>query len=310
MIELGKHIAYLLPNHHCVIVPGLGGFVTQYTSARYAKEEGILYPPYRSIGFNPQLTINDGLLVQSYMGLYETNYPEAMRLIEQDVAEIKLEMQQTGKHELHGIGSLRWLMNGSIGFEPHKAGIPTPEFYGLSTLNVSQQDQTNKENVTLQEEEDKEPRRRRFYTLRINREVVNYVAAAVISIFFYFLWAVPVSDGNILAEKGEAAFASSVPMIPKTVVSQNATPEAEIAQPAPVEALFTIVLASSIPLKNAEAYVAELHEKGMTDAAVMVKGKMIRVVYGSYAENSEAYTAVKKLHHDDAFSQAWVMSLK
>ena len=75
MIELSRHIESLMLNHDCVIVPGLGGFITQYMHARYIAEEGLFLPPYRSVGFNQQLTFNDGLLVQSYMQAYDTSYP-------------------------------------------------------------------------------------------------------------------------------------------------------------------------------------------------------------------------------------------
>ena len=82
MIELSKHIECLLLRHNCVIVPGLGGFVTQYVPARYVPEEELFFPPFRSVGFNPRLTLNDGLLVQSYMQAYDTSYPETLRIVE------------------------------------------------------------------------------------------------------------------------------------------------------------------------------------------------------------------------------------
>ena len=64
MIELAKHIEYLLLENDCVVIPSLGGFIAHYQPAHYEESEGIFLPPIRSIGFNPQLTMNDGLLVQ------------------------------------------------------------------------------------------------------------------------------------------------------------------------------------------------------------------------------------------------------
>ena len=72
MIELSQHIEVLLLENDCVIVPGLGGFVAHYTPAIQV-EENVFLPPTRTIGFNPQLKLNDGLLVQSYMAVYDTN---------------------------------------------------------------------------------------------------------------------------------------------------------------------------------------------------------------------------------------------
>ena len=76
MIELAQHIEVLLLENDCVIVPGLGGFVAHYTPAMRVAEENVFLPPTRIIGFNPQLKMNDGLLVQSYMAVYDTDFYE------------------------------------------------------------------------------------------------------------------------------------------------------------------------------------------------------------------------------------------
>ena len=72
MIELAQHIEVLLLENDCVIVPGFGGFVAHYAPATHVKEENLFLPPTRTIGFNPQLKLNDGVLVQSYMAVHDT----------------------------------------------------------------------------------------------------------------------------------------------------------------------------------------------------------------------------------------------
>lgn len=59
MIELAQHIEALLLENDCVIVPGFGGFVAHYAPATHVKEENLFLPPTRTIGFNPQLKLND-----------------------------------------------------------------------------------------------------------------------------------------------------------------------------------------------------------------------------------------------------------
>ena len=63
MIELSRHIEMLLLENDCVVVPDFGGFIAHYQPARYVEEEGIFLPPLRTVGFNPQLTMNDGMLM-------------------------------------------------------------------------------------------------------------------------------------------------------------------------------------------------------------------------------------------------------
>lgn len=79
MIELAKHIEVLLLDNDCVIVPGFGGFVTHYIPATRIAEENLFLPPTRIIGFNPSLTMNDGLLAQSYASVYDTTFPDATK---------------------------------------------------------------------------------------------------------------------------------------------------------------------------------------------------------------------------------------
>ena len=73
VIELERHIEILLLSNDCVIVPNLGGFVAHNIEARYQEQEQLFLPPLRTLGFNPQLTINDSLLVQSYITKAPTN---------------------------------------------------------------------------------------------------------------------------------------------------------------------------------------------------------------------------------------------
>lgn len=200
MIELSRHIECLMLKHDCVIVPGLGGFVTQYVPARYVSDEQLFLPPYRSVGFNSQLTLNDGLLVQSYMQAYGTDYSETLKLIDDAVMQLKNELQEKGEYELSGIGKLIMGIEGTYNFIPCEAGVLSPELYGLDAVNVA----AVKHTVQAEEQEkaiEKEKKRKirlhrseKSYTITLNRELVNYVAAAVIAVFFYFIWAVPVGD--------------------------------------------------------------------------------------------------------------------
>ena len=75
MNELERHIEILLLSNDCVIVPDLGGFMTHHVDARYDEEEQIFLPPLRTLGFNPQLKINDSMLAQSYVEAYEIQRP-------------------------------------------------------------------------------------------------------------------------------------------------------------------------------------------------------------------------------------------
>jgi len=145
MISLSRHIELLLLDHDCVIVPGLGGFIANMTSASYTgypnDEEGthdnLFLPPYRSIGFNPRLVINDGLLVQSYMQVYDASYPNAYMQMEKEIGQVLEQLELTGEYTLEGIGSLHKSLNQGITLSAMESGILTPSLYGTYSFEIT-----------------------------------------------------------------------------------------------------------------------------------------------------------------------------
>lgn len=137
MIQIGRHIEILLLSNDCVIVPGLGGFVTHKINARYDEDDCIFLPPIRTLGFNPQLQINDSLLVISYVEAFDISYPEALRMIEAEVEELKQRLATEGNYEMNGIGNLYLNKEGVVVFEPCEAGVLTPDLYALSSFDFA-----------------------------------------------------------------------------------------------------------------------------------------------------------------------------
>ena len=136
VIELERHIEVLLLSNDCVIVPDFGGFMAHHVDAHYDEEEGCFLPPQRTLGFNPQLKINDSLLAQSYVETYDISYPEAVIRIEDEVNELKMHLQTEGIYELNDIGTLEFNENGNYVFTPCEAGILTPNLYGLCSFDM------------------------------------------------------------------------------------------------------------------------------------------------------------------------------
>ena len=136
VIELNRHIEILLLNNDCVIVPNLGGFMAHHVEARYEEDEQAFLPPLRTLGFNPQLKINDSLLAQSYIEAYDISYPEAIQRIDDEVNELMQHLQNEGRFELNNIGILELNEDGNYVFTPCEAGILTPSLYGLNSFEM------------------------------------------------------------------------------------------------------------------------------------------------------------------------------
>jgi hypothetical protein len=135
-----------------VIVPGFGGFMAHHVDARYDGRDSMFLPPLRTIGFNPQLQMNDSLLALSYVEAYDISYPEALNRIADEVTEMRQTLENSGKFELNDIGTIILNEDGNYTFEPCEAGILTPELYGLGGLNMLPLAQISAEEVQKTED--------------------------------------------------------------------------------------------------------------------------------------------------------------
>ena len=243
MIELARHIEILLLENDCVIVPELGGFIAHYQPAYYAESDNLYFPPMRTIGFNPQLTMNDGLLVQSYMQVHHTDFPDATRMIEKEVEELKDTLYKDGYVQLYGIGDLHYTIHNSYEFRPNEEGILSPHLYGFSSLSISPL--AEKSSITSSTKELVLKPQKERAAIRFNRRWLgNAVAIAAAVILFFFL-SVPVANtyvdnGNYASLGTDGLFEAIrsqslattlvIPQQPKTVqgTKTSGTPQQQV----------------------------------------------------------------------------------
>lgn len=204
MIELSKHIESLLLDNDCVIVPELGGFIAHYQSAYYVEEERIFIPPTRKVGFNPQLTMNDGLLAQSFMQVYHLDYSDAMNLISEKVDFLKSALYKGEVVELHGIGALHYNIYDEYEFHSTESGLLSPSLYGLDAFAMSPlSNELPFEDQGIEHEPILQPvKQKREFRLDPTRWLGNAIAVAAAVILFFVL-SIPVE--NTYIDKGSYA---------------------------------------------------------------------------------------------------------
>ena len=343
MIELDRHIEILLLSNDCVIIPNFGGFMAHYVEARKDERDNAFLPPMRTIGFNPKLTLNDSLLAQSYVEVYDISYPDAVSRIEDEVRELKQHLANDERYEMNSIGVLKLTSNGNYEFEPCSAGILTPSLYGLGYYECKSLAQIEREllsetptasslepfsplqteepavSATLAEDSIDEPAK--------DNKVVSLwrnIAVACAAFILFLLIPTPLANNNTKLVQGKVNTKLLDYVLPKEVTTGEKQVEhnvkaAQLAT-APIKKNnnnnsnaiqgktgYTLVMASKISHKNANAYAAELHKKGFADAEVYTKNKSTRVVYGTYASQDAAYRALKSLQQHKVFAEAWVM---
>lgn len=199
MIEVTTHIERLLLQHDCVIVPGLGGFVAQDCGACYVEEEGIFLPPYRSVCFNPSLTMNDGLLANEVAQQNGLTYADAVVAVAREAERIQQVIKGEGRYSVPGIGELKASATSTYDFTPLPCGIAAPSLYGLDCFYVTP---TKEEPASTPVIKVDKPDADTF-TLSIKMSAIRYAAAAAIAAVFFFVCLAPFSS-NLRQKCNEA----------------------------------------------------------------------------------------------------------
>ena len=331
MIELAQHIEVLLLENDCVIVPGFGGFVAYYTPAMRVEGNTFL-PPTRTIGFNPQLKLNDGLLVQSYM---------------EEVAELIAVLHKEGKVDLANVGELRYTIHGAYEFIPYENRITTPYLYGLDSFEM-------KELAVLYKPEEKvlipvaTQERTKPYEIRINRAVLRNAVAMIAAIALFFAFSTPIENTAVekdnyarllpidLFEKIENRSVVMTPVEVKQETKKSVTTakilhgttsseketgkratkplvvkEVKVVKPVAekqMEDNYHIIVAGGITLKDAEIMAEQLKAKGFPRAKVLNSDGKVRVSIMSYATREEAMKQLLKIRENEAYKTAWMLA--
>lgn len=332
MIELERHIEILLLNNDCVIIPGFGGFMTHHVEARYDDEDNMFLPPLRTLGFNPQLRLNDSLLAQSYIEAYDISYPEAMRRIQHDVEELQQHLDNEGFYELSDIGTLTLNDDGHYEFSPCEAGILTPELYGLYTYEMKPLAEiASAKVVSLQQEiPHKTEREHTEKAITIPIRAIRNTVAACIAVLALLLFPAQNNDNNLsIATNNASSQYIITSMMPKNDVTGK--PESVISETKTTltasltnitntakdvieshniqnDRGFTIVMMSHVGKENAEKYIEMLANKQLPEGRILEEeGKALKIVYGNYASYDEAMSALATLKHNHEFAYAWIM---
>ena len=368
--ELERHIEILLLSNDCVIVPDFGGFMAHHVDARYDGRDNMFLPPLRTVGFNPQLKMNDSLLAQSYVEAYDISYPEAIDRLANEVAEIRQRLENEGKYEINNIGTIYLNEDGNYTFEPCEAGILTPNYYGLGgfdmlplstqenepTVTLEKTNSTNiAENIEInQEEKQAEPvvalqnatansvfdvndddEKPSAEFILIKKSWLRNLAAACIAIIAFFAISTPLRTPNVQTSKIDTGMLTRI--MPKELVTQN-THQTELASKAEnsekvlkinpetnkdandeanekkidqaelksAKPYYGIVLASRVTKRNAANYVETLQANGFKAAKVVITATNVKVVYGSYETEGQAYKALHDLRNNEVFADGWI----
>ena len=133
-MKMETYISDLLYRHDCVIIPGLGGIITNYRSAQIHPVSHTIRPPSKSIRFNVNLQEDDGLLANYVSSCESISFASAQSKIERFVFSIQNDLEHKKEARLSKIGILSVDLNGILSFEPDLKVNYLPDAFGLEAI--------------------------------------------------------------------------------------------------------------------------------------------------------------------------------
>jgi len=330
------YISDLLYRHDCVIIPGLGGIITNYRSAQIHPVSHTLRPPSKSIRFNVNLQEDDGLLANYVSSCESISFASAQSKIERFVFSIQNDLEHKKEARLPKIGVLSVDLNGIISFEPDLKVNYLPDAFGLEAIQSP---------AILRKSKGIDVSKQIYRgakTIQAQKTSFNWKVAAVliplIGLSTYISFQQEVIDNkyanyaylNPFKEKPAAVYVprtmevkektievkeTKITAVPKTDIEAVRTNTEEAVKktiPAPivkttlVSKPFHLVAGCFSSEHNATKLVAQLKTEGF-DASVIGQNAngLFRVAFQSYVSRELAVAEMKKLK--DSGKSTWLL---
>lgn len=135
MISMIEHIEYLMLSNDCVVVPGFGAFIAQYTSSNNCAQNSTFTSPKRSISFNASINHNDGLLANSIAKKALIPYAEALKQIEKSATICRQALSDGSEVPFGRLGFFISNAEGHIEFIPFHHEYANDDFFGLQSFS-------------------------------------------------------------------------------------------------------------------------------------------------------------------------------
>lgn len=346
MSELNRHIKKLLSENDIAIIPHFGGFLAHYIPAVRDSKNNLFIPPKRTIGFNQQLKLNDGLLIQSYMNELNISFQEANNLMKADINTLKKQLDENGSILIDGIGTIFCNTNEKYSFKELEDTFDCPLFFGMSSFQMLEVEELINNQSQPQQIPSRVDQVSRGH--RINDFLGGVaVLCVIIASFFLFspsvesttkvteenlakvlplkVWTLSVAPNTEVDNKVKITPTENIDItsnLDETIIDDSAivtTTKSEITNAveedaikvAPIESLdFHIIVASLIPLKKAELLIGELKELGFESAQILNKKGKRRVSLGSYGTRADAQKILNTPSVQTHYPSAWILNNK
>lgn len=327
-----SHIERLLLVHDCVIIPKVGGFVLQDRPAAFMEKENLFIPSRKEVVFNPTLQHNDGLLPESYMKMYGVDYNQALRMVEEDIDELKGTLSRTRRVSLGSVGLFLMGAEGNVLFERSGNAPFSIASYGLAefhlpTLQALQAEKEAAENISTRK------KKKDTIYIPVSVRFIRTAVASAAAVALFLLISTPVKDVNtsaytasfipsevvtkVTAAEPKAAelpvtvsqpAASSRPAAITSAPAVKPAPEVkkEVAVAKKNVKYYHVVIGSFPTQKQADEFLARVDKSQYASAGIVERNGKIRVYAAKFTERDQAENYMEKVRSNATYKDAWL----
>lgn len=321
MESVEKQIAQLLEYNDCVQVPDFGGFVLNQRSAVFGQHSHEILSPGKSITFNRNLQMNDGLLCSHISNTGKIPYTEAQAFVAEQVRKWKEVLHNGQALHLENIGSLQQDSSQKWQFSPFSLKNFDLKAYGLTSLQlkpVEQQTYTQKLDKKIKTKTKALPKGRRVW---LQRAVYSTIVSASLILGFLVLDEIGFQYRNfdqtpiVKTEQVKPEVVSPETAQINTYAENNSTqniateiaaPQAETAAASFIESKFYVIGGAFSSVKNANKFAEQLEKKGYKAEVLDTENGLTRVAYIVEADSLSAETQLQKIKQEEN-QAAWIL---
>lgn len=147
-MRVEHYIEHLLYRYECVIVPGLGAFVTQKSTTEYHPNTDQFTPPTKRITFNKAIQNQDGLLAETIAKAESMDFESAKLKIQLFVEDFHAAITTDKVIDIPSLGRFCLGNEGKLSFEPNDYINYFIESFGLQEVKLKKIEETLAESTT------------------------------------------------------------------------------------------------------------------------------------------------------------------
>ena len=188
MFSIIEHIEYLMTRYDCVVIPQWGAFIANYSAAHYDEDKSCWQRPRRTIGFNANVSHNDGLLAQSLVRREGMSYDEAMAFIADSVTTFRQQLSMDSEVSMGRLGYFKSSGGRYVEFVPFHHDNACDLYYGLADMELRTVETLESQTVAADSDAAFVPKERNFFS----RKATQIAASIAVLIGLGVLLSTPV----------------------------------------------------------------------------------------------------------------------